>query len=100
MRLLLCAAVLMSALSVQAEEGDVSKETSCQAQSDIVTKAVDMRRSGKRENRVKRTLAKDETIVEQFQPAVPLLVGWVYTLPRADLKLEPGAAYLTACLGQ
>ncbi|GAA6207147.1 hypothetical protein NBRC116601_04400 [Cognatishimia sp. WU-CL00825] len=100
MRLLVCAAVLMSAMSAQADEGATAKENSCQAQSDIVAKAVEMRRSGKREGRVKRTLAKDASIAEEFQPAVPLLVGWVYTLPKADLKLEPGAAYLTTCLEQ
>lgn len=92
--------VAMSLMTGAAFADESAKEAQCTAMSSIVTKLVDLRQDRKNERRAVRTLTNDETIEEGWKPAVPLLAGWVYTLPEADLKLEPGKAYFDACMSQ
>lgn len=37
---------------------------------------------------------------ERYQPAIPLLADWVYTLPKAQLGKDVGKAYQNACEAQ
>ncbi|WP_439109219.1 hypothetical protein [Lentibacter sp.] len=68
----------------------------CEAQGEIVAKAVELRL--KRRGEAK---AKDEikaTTEEAIQGAIPLLVGYIYTLPRKDLKTnDVPAAFVEQC---
>ncbi len=101
MRSLLTIALICSAPFAWAEDAtdaDDPKVVSCQAQASIVTQAASLRSEGKRERKVKRLVT--EEMDEAMKPAVPLLVGWVYTLPKGDLDKDPGPAYYEACLTQ
>lgn len=56
----------------------------CAAQGEIVSKAVELRLKRKSEARAKAEI--NATTEEALQGAIPLLVGYIYTLSRKDLK--------------
>ena len=92
--------VAVSLMSAPVLAEDDALKTQCEAASGIVTKLVDLRTDRKNERRAVRTLNADDTIEDAWKPAIPLLAGWVYTLSRDDLKLEPGKAYFDSCMAQ
>lgn len=83
-----------AALAETAEE----REARCAAQGDIMAMAAEMRLERRSEKRAKAELL--ETVDEQMKTSVPLLVGYVYTLSRKDLKgVDVRANFVEQCTG-
>jgi len=88
--------LLTTATTATTAQAETAKERQarCEAQGAIVTKAVEWRLKRKSE-----TKAKDEikaSTEEALQGAIPLLVGYIYTLPRKDLKANDVPAVFVA----
>lgn len=78
------------------------KKADCTDQASIVSRAVELRLESKGQKKTLATMTSgaDEAVAERYLQAVPHLVDWVYSLKRKDLKQDPGASYLQACLSQ
>lgn len=82
-QILLAAALGLVAMPAIAESKK-EREARCEKQGDIVALAAEARLKRTREAKAKEEiLASTE---EAYHGSVPLLVGFVYTQPRADLK--------------
>lgn len=88
--------MLMTAATTAHAETAKERKARCEAQGAIVTKAVELRLK-----RTNETKAKEEikaSTEEALQGAIPLLVGYIYTLPRKDLKTnDVPAAFIEQC---
>ncbi|RFP88830.1 hypothetical protein DZK27_07940 [Rhodobacteraceae bacterium 63075] len=90
-------ALMTLPLAASAETAE-EREARCAAQGDIMAKAAEMRLERRSEKRAKAELA--ETVDEQMKTSVPLLVGYVYTLSRKDLKgVDVRANFVEQCTG-
>ena len=75
------------------------KEDECQMQANIVDRAAELRLEGKNVKRTKAIMQdNDPAVAEKYAAAVPHIVDWIFTLPRKQLKQEPGKAYFDACV--
>lgn len=88
--------IVAGLLAMPALAVEESKKASCAVQAGIVDGAAQMRRDGRSEARTTRALTK--AVEDRYQPAVPHLVAWVYTLETSALELEIGEAYAEQCL--
>ncbi len=87
------AAILMLSMSTPAlAETDKERAARCAAQTEIAAQAVEMRQKRRSEARTKKTIL--ESTDERLAPSVPLLVGFVYTLHRSDLKRDVSGSFL------
>jgi hypothetical protein len=76
---------------------DLSTEQ-CNALGDVVDEITALRIEGKRQRRAIRVLTKGKTAVEErWQPAVPGLAEFVYSLNEDQLANDPGQAWRDAC---
>ena len=95
MRLLIAAIVILAtALPVLAETRK-KRAKRCAAQAEIVGQAVELRQKRRSEKKTKETILAETD--EALAPSVPLLVGYVYTLNRKDLKLDVRGAFEEQC---
>lgn len=76
-------------------ESTKARKARCAAQGEIVSQAVEMRKKRKSEATVKETILAE--VEEAYAPSVPLLVGWVYTLNRRDLKADVTGDFTKQC---
>ena len=91
-------AVLITATALPAlAETKRQRIKRCTVQAEIVGQAVEMRQKRRSEKKVKAALLED--IDEAFAPSVPLLVGYVFTLNRKDLKQDIQGAFQEQCAG-
>lgn len=68
----------------------------CAVQGEMVAAAIEMRLKRQSEKKVKAALA--ESADDSMQEAVPLLVGYVFTLSRKDMKtLDIPTAFTEQC---
>ncbi|PIE13556.1 MAG: hypothetical protein CSA70_04590 [Rhodobacterales bacterium] len=67
----------------------------CEAVSEIMGQAVELRQKRKSEKKAKAVIL--ETVDEKWATTVPILVGHVYTLPRKDLKTYDKDVVLEQC---
>ena len=95
MRLLIIACLTLATAMPAAAETAKERAERCAAQAAIVGQAVEMRTKRKSEDKVKETIL--ETIDPRYVPSVPMLVGYVYTLHRKDLKLDVQASFEAQC---
>ena len=93
-RLIATALVLATAVPALAET-EKEREYRCVAQSQIVAQAVEMRQKRKSETKAKAAIL--EVTDEKLAGSVPLLVGYVYTLHRKDLKQDISGAFKQQC---
>ena len=90
------AIMLMTAEQTEKPETAQERKARCEAQGEIVTKAVALRL--KRTNETKAKEAIKASTEEALQGAIPLLVGYIYTLPRKDLKAnDVPAVFIEQC---
>ncbi|KAA0916728.1 hypothetical protein [Aquicoccus porphyridii] len=90
------AAILMLSIATPAlAETAKERAARCAAQSEIIVQAVEMRQKRRSEARAKKTIL--ETTDDRLAPSVPLLVGFVYTLHRSDLKRDVRGSFLEQC---
>ncbi|MDQ2089443.1 hypothetical protein [Marimonas arenosa] len=89
-------AALVAAIALPAAaETRKQRETRCAAQAEIVGQAVEMRKKRSSEAKVKEAiLAETDTV---YAASVPILVGYVYTLHRNDLKADVRGAFEEQC---
>ncbi|WP_137703103.1 hypothetical protein [Marimonas lutisalis] len=95
MRRILTALTILSMAAPALAETQKEREKRCAAQGEIVSQAVEMRKKFRSEAKAKTAIL--ETIDEGMAPAVPFLVGFVYTLNRKDLKQDVPAAFIEQC---
>lgn len=95
MRHLIAAALILSTAAPALAETSKQRAKRCAAQSEIVAQAVEMRTKRKSEAKAKAALL--ETTDEKLAPSVPILVGYVYTLNRKDLKADIPTAFREQC---
>ncbi len=95
MRLLFATALITVTALPALAETDKKREARCAAQSEIVAQAVEMRQKRKSEAKVKEAIL--EGVDEKLAPSVPILVGYVYTLHRKDLKEDISGAFKQQC---
>ncbi|WP_272006657.1 hypothetical protein [Roseovarius sp. ZX-A-9] len=75
------------------------KTANCAATAGIVADAVNARTGGNTQEGAIAFLTSDEGgIDDKYDPAVPMLVEWVYTLPEDQLTVEASTAFEEACL--
>jgi len=88
-------ALMTLPLAASAETAE-EREARCTAQGEIMAQAAEMRVARRSEKRAKAELL--ETVEERMKPSVPILVGYVYTLNRKDLKdLDVQATFVEQC---
>lgn len=94
-----CATLLGGAGGLHAQE---SKEFSCGHQADIVAAIQQARLEGIAESAAEaHVLAASPTWPDAFNPAVPLVVPWVYSVPLSDLEdSDLGEIWQASCLAQ
>ncbi|UYV38648.1 hypothetical protein N4R57_06255 [Rhodobacteraceae bacterium D3-12] len=95
MRPLIAAALILAIATPALAETKRQREKRCTAQSELVAQAVEMRSKRKSEAKTKAALL--ETADESLAPSVPILVGYVYTLNRKDLKADIPKAFREQC---
>ncbi|MGR3714833.1 MAG: hypothetical protein ACU0A6_17125 [Shimia sp.] len=78
------------------------KQAECEAQAKIVARATELRQDRKSQKKTTEMMqaGEDDAVEEKYLAAVPAIVDWVYLLKRKQLKEDPSAAYLEACLAQ
>ncbi len=75
------------------------KTANCVATAGIVADAVDQRTGGNTKAATTEFLTSDEGgIDDKYDPAVPMLVEWVFTLPEDQLTEDASTAFEKACL--
>lgn len=95
MRSFLAAALMLPIAAPAFSETEQDRAERCAAQSEIVAQAVEMRQKRRSEARTKAAIL--DTTDDRLAPSVPLLVGFVYTLNRKDLKLDVTGSFLEQC---
>jgi len=95
MRHLIAVALIATTALPALAETRKQRETRCAAQSEIVAQAIEMRQKRKSEAKTKEAIL--ETLDASLAPSVPILVGYVYTLNRKDLKQDIPGAFKTQC---
>ena len=95
MRLFLSAILALAVAFPALAETRKERAARCAAQADIVAQAVEMRRKMKSEKKVRAALG--QTIDAKYAPSITPLVGFVFTLPRKDLKSDVAGAFTKQC---
>lgn len=100
-RFALIATFCAIALPVMAED-EISKETDCGYQADVVAAIQTARLDRVKEAKLAEAIAEtDPTWPEQYSNAVTVLAGPIYDLKRRDLKkVDLGAQWKEACLSR
>ncbi|MBU2983610.1 hypothetical protein KO498_17515 [Lentibacter algarum] len=84
--------------SAAAAESASERDARCEKQGEIIAKAAEARLARTREAKAKEEIM--ESTEEDYKTSVPLLVGYIYTLPRKDLKAaDPKLAFVEQCSG-
>ena len=91
---LTAALMLLSTAPMATAETANDREARCAAQGEIVSKAVALRLKRKSETKAKTEIKASTE--EALQGAIPLLVGYIYTLPRKALKANDVPAVFVA----
>lgn len=92
----LITAALITVIAVPAlAETRKQREARCAAQSEIVAQAIEMRQKRTSEAKTKEAIL--EGLDEKLAPSVPILVGYVFTLNRKDLKQDIPGAFQKQC---
>lgn len=95
-------ALILTALPMATALAETKDERAarCAAQSEIVARALELRRDGKRENRAIRTISKERADhATPYTTAISPLAGWVYALPADALETDVAAQFTEACTG-
>ncbi|MCV2894390.1 hypothetical protein [Lentibacter sp. XHP0401] len=88
--------MLMTAATTATAETAKERKARCEEQGEIVTKAVELRLKRTKEAKANEEISA--TTAEALLGSVPLLVGYIYTLPRKDLKgIDVPAAFIEQC---
>ena len=95
MRPLATALLILATAMPALAETDAQRAERCAAQAQIVGQAVEMRKKRQSETKVKDSLLAE--VDAKLAPSVPLLVGYVFTLNRKDLKLDVAASFAEQC---
>lgn len=95
--ILACSLGLMFAAPAAAETKK-ERVARCEKQGEIIGKAAEARLARTREAKANEAIL--ESTEAAYHPSVPILVGHIYTLPRADLKdVDVKAAFVEQCSG-
>ncbi len=90
-------ALMTAAGGALAETAD-ERQARCEAQGEIMAQAAEMRLARRSEKRARAELL--ETVAEEMKTSVPIVVGYVYTLDRKDLKgADVRASFVEQCAG-
>lgn len=95
MRAFLAAILILPIAAPAVSETEQERADRCAAQTEIVLQAVEMRQKRRSEEQTKNAIL--DTTDEGLAPSVPLLVGFVYTLHRSDLKRDVSGSFLEQC---
>lgn len=95
MRRILVAALALAIATPALAETQKQRDKRCDAQSQIVGQAVELRL--KRRSEAKAKAAIIETVDAKLANSVPVLVGYIYTLPRQELKTDVKGAFIAQC---
>ena len=95
--ILACALGVLFAAPVAAET-EAERVVRCEKQGEIIAKAAEARLARTREAKANEAIS--ETTEDAYKPSVPILVGHIYTLPRADLKdVDVKTSFVEQCSG-
>lgn len=94
----LIAALIVSTASSAFAEGKGARKKRCAAQTEIVSQSVELRLGDKTETDANTTIFEEGGIAKKYAPSISLLVGYIYTLERADLGPNIVEAFHDQCL--
>ncbi len=79
-------------------ETETERQARCEKQGEIIGKASEARLKRTREIKAKEAILGSTE--EAYKGSVPILVGYIYTLPRSDLKkADAKLAFVEQCSG-
>jgi len=94
------AVLALAAASVAHAETEAERMARCDAQTEIVAQALEIRAEGRNENRAIRQITRARADLEApYTEAVSPLVGWIFSLNAAELEADVAGEFRAACEG-